>query len=368
MRKRVSVFSLAVLILAGCTAETDHLADKPADITDPVKKNDQDRKNVTQQLLKADPATFHFVADWLTDSTIAYVEKSDGRYKVNSFDLETGKTMMLYEDSSMIIDVLIHPLREYMLIHTSDDPTAATVKLMTIDGVVQDELTVASTELAIEWNDLDPQLILLTGFQPDWTFDVFLYDGHKEQFGLLTMEEPFPKWFGTEKVVLGRVAEHALDGAELLTYELATEQWSLLDVGNAIYFDTYEDVILIASLGDENTAKYTIRGQDGEIRSEWQMPAISNYSEWIHPDIEWISKDVIVLAAPDEGGQLDELASPYRLIRVTEGRQEVVTEEVIQSSLRCSPAGKYCLTGYSLETLIDVETKKEIPWLTFPES
>ena len=33
-----------------------------------------------------------------------------------------------------------------------------------MDGIVQDEIVVASTELAIEWNDLDPSLILLTAF------------------------------------------------------------------------------------------------------------------------------------------------------------------------------------------------------------
>ena len=54
------------------------------------------------------------------------------------------------------------------------------------------------------------------------------------------------------------------------------------------------------------------------------MPAISNYSEWVIPEIEWSSNQTVFLQASEKGGQLDELQSPYRLIRVTEGRQDVV--------------------------------------------
>ena len=50
------------------------------------------------------------------------------------------------------------------------------------------------------------------------------------------------------------------------------------------------------------------------------MPVISNYSEWVIPEIEWASNDTVFLSAPDKGGQLDELQSPYRLIRVIEGQ------------------------------------------------
>ena len=64
------------------------------------------------------------------------------------------------------------------------------------------------------------------------------------------------------------------------------------------------------------------------IRSEWTMPVISNYSEWVIPEIEWGSNETVFLPAPEKGGQLDELQSPYRLIRVIEGRQDVVADDI----------------------------------------
>ena len=85
------------------------------------------------------------------------------------------------------------------------------------------------------------------------------------------------------------------------------------------------------------------------------------------PEIEWVSNKTVFLPAPDKGGQLDELLSPYRLIRVIEGRQDVVAEDIAAGLLRCSPSGQKCLTGYSAEKLIDIKTEEETTWIHFPE-
>ena len=116
----------------------------------------------------------------------------------------------------IIVDVLIHPSKEHILLHTSDNPTSATIKMISLEGVIHDEISIASSELAIEWNDLDPTLVLLTAFHQDWTYDVFLYNGKEEEFGLYSIEDPFPKWLGTRKIVTGHMTGHPLDGGKLL--------------------------------------------------------------------------------------------------------------------------------------------------------
>ena len=76
MRKRIFAFGVATLLLTGCTEKTDEIVDgKPADIetenhSDVIIEKDG-------KTLVADPATFHFVADWLTDSKIVFVEKEE---------------------------------------------------------------------------------------------------------------------------------------------------------------------------------------------------------------------------------------------------------------------------------------------------
>lgn len=365
MRKKMFIFFAAVLLLTGCTEKTNEVIEGTTAIEQP-EDNNSIKKEIIKSLI-TDPAKFHFVVDWLTDSKVIYVKKENGLYQLNSFDLESGQTDTLYEDDSMIIDVLVHPSKKYLLLHTSDNATSATVKIVTMDGAVQDEVIVASTELAIEWNDLDPSLILLTAFHQDWTFDLFLYNGKVESLDLLAIEDPFPKWLGEDKIAVGYVEGHILDGGEIHTYEPETAKWDQLDLNGVVYFDTYEDTLLAVRINEEEDALYTIMEKGGVIRSEWTMPVNSNYSEWVIPEIEWNTSDILFLPASETGGQIDEHTMPFRLIRVTEGRQDVIADEIVAGVLRCSPSGGKCLTGYSLENLIDVESKLETTWLTFPE-
>lgn len=365
MRKKIFVICVVVLLVTGCTQKVDDIVENPEDI-----EAIEDHRVPTEELSKsftADPGKFHFVADWLTDTKMIYVEKDEGFYTVNRFDLDTGETDTLYKEKSMIIDVLIHPSKKYLLLHTSDNSTSATVKILTADGMVQDEIEVASTELGIEWNDTNPSLILLTAFHQDWTFDLFLYNGEESYLGLLEIEDPFPKWFGEDQLIIGYIEDHVLDGGELLTFNPKTEAWGSLDGSGIVYFDTYEDSLLTVRINEEGNAHYIITELDGIPRSEWTLPAISNYSEWVIPEIEWVSNDSVILRAPATGGQLDELSSPLRLIRIMAGQQEVIADNGAAGLLRCSPSGRACMAGASGEILIDVETGKERVWLVYPE-
>ncbi|MBO0586498.1 hypothetical protein [Sporosarcina sp. E16_8] len=365
MRRRVFIYCAAVLLIAGCSEKTNEIAEGLTANEQPG--NSELIKEEISKSLVADPAKFHFVANWLSESKVIYVEKEDGLYQVNSFDFDTGQTDTLYEDDSMIIDVLIHPSKNYLLLHTSDKSTSARIKIVTMDGTVKHEVLVASTELEIEWNDIDPSLILFTAFHQDWTFDLFMYNGKKESLDLLAIEDPFPKWLGMDKIAIGFVDGHVLDGGEIHTFEILTGKWGQLDISGVVYFDTYKDTLLAVRINEDKDAHYAILSRDGLIQSEWTMPVISNYSEWVIPEIEWGSNETVFLPAPDKGGQLDELQSPFRLIRVREGRQDVVADDIAAGVLRCSPSGQKCLTGYSAEKLIDIKKKTETTWLTFPE-
>lgn len=362
MKIRLITFYLALLLLTGCTAKIDNNVVESLKDNEPIEHPEVIEEEL-RKVLVGDPAKFHFVADWLTDTKIVYVEKDEGFYKVNSFDLSTGETATLYEEQSIVIDVLIHPSKKYLLLHTSNDSTSATLKILTIDGIIQDEIEIASTELGIEWNDLDPTLILLTAFYEDWTFDLFLYEGEKSHLGLLSIEDPFPKWFGKEQIVVGYVKNHSLDGSELLLFNPTTEEWTDLDIKGIVYFDTYEQTLVTVGINEAGEAHYVLSELGGTVLSEWTVPAVSNYSEWVVPEVGWASSDTIFLRAPETGGQLDELTSAFRLIMEKDGQQQVVNEDVTAGFLRCSPSGAACITGSSATTIIDVESGEQRIWL-----
>ncbi|WP_318615021.1 hypothetical protein [Sporosarcina sp. YIM B06819] len=362
MKKRVVTLCVAVLLVTGCTAKTDDNVEKAPIDNETVEQTEAPVEEVIKTLA-VDPAKFHFIADWLSDTKIVYVEKDEGLYKVNSFDLDTGETDTLYEEKSMIIDVLIHPSKQYLLLHTSDNSTSATVKMLSTDGIIQDEIEVASTELGIEWNDLNPSLILLTAFYQDWTFDLYLYDGAESDLVLLPIEDPFPKWFGGQQIAVGYVEDHPLDGGEIRLFNPTTEQWGNLGVDGIVYFDTYEHSLLTVKMNEAGDAHYMLSGLDGIVQSEWTLPAVSNYSEWVVPEVEWASGNTVFLRAPITGGQLDELSSPFRLIQVKEGQQQVINEDIATGFLRCSPSGLACITGPTAETIIDIQMAEERVWI-----
>ena len=361
MKKVIAVLSVILLILVGCAGKEDNLTKKTEEKLPDVKKEEVIKK------LIVDSAKFHFVADWLTNTEIVFVEKESGLYFVKSFNIKTGEVKKLYEESSIIVDVFIHPSKEQLLIHTTDNPASGTVKIISLDGVVQHEVSIESSELEIEWNDIDPSLILMTAFYEDWTYDVFVYDGSERNVRLLTLENPFPKWFGTEKIILTDISGHALDGGELYIYDRKSGQQKSVDINGVIHYDTYQESLLLMQINEDGKMLYKILDKDQSILSEWQMPAVSNYSEWVIPGVHWISKDHIVLASAESEGQQDELQEPYKLAQVVKGEQEIIAEEVLAGPVSCSPDGEKCLTGYTFEKLIDIKSKRESRWLLLGE-
>ena len=62
--------------------------------------------------------------------------------------MNTGEIETCIKKSMIIIDAIIHPTKEYLLLHTSNNSTSATVKIISLEGVVQDEISIASSELS----------------------------------------------------------------------------------------------------------------------------------------------------------------------------------------------------------------------------
>lgn len=359
---------ITVLIVTGCSKKNG-TNEKILDKTAPIEEDDSTKEEQINQTLTSDQAKFHFIADWLTDTSVLFVEKDQNNYYLKIFNFETGDIAILFEDTSIIADVKIHPSKELILLHTSNNPTSATIKILGLDGILKDEITVESSELSIEWNDLDPSLILLTAFHQDWTYDVFLYDGKSTDsgFGLIDIGDPFPKWAGIGSILTNSLDEHPLDGGSLNIYDIATDKWKASELTEVVFVDTYEESILVVRIEDNATAHYSIINLDGTVTADWKMPVVSNYSEWILPEINWVSANTVILAAHEFGGQLDELSEPHRLTRVTDGQQEFLADNVLSSLLRCSPNGERCLTGYSAERLINTVSGNEMIWLNLTE-
>ena len=348
---------MAIFLLVSC----ENQSSMGEQIVLPIDEDEIEVEVDLLETLKLESAKFHFVVDWLSDTEIVFVEKEESVYNLNTFNVNTGEIGTLYTESMIIIDAIIHPTKELILLHTSNNPTSANVKILSLEGVVLDEISIASSELAIEWNNLDPNLILLTAFYQDWTYDVLVYNGKEKEINTVSLEDPFPKWLG-QQIVTVHIPEHPLAGGSLHLYDRALETVEPLPYEDIVHFETYGNSLLIVKIAN-GEAEYQIIGPDGNILNKWTLPAVSNYSEWVFPDLTWIDNETIITLATKNGGELDNLNEPFMLVKIKSGEEVVINNKSNLTPLKCSPGGEKCLTGNSSEKLIDIKKKEEITWL-----
>lgn len=362
MKKALLVLGMLLLVLSACEKAKNKPPAKPNSNAS-IENVEESTKKIPNQIFEADPSVFHFIADWLSDTQIVYVEKRNSVYQVRYFDIESGENHLVYEDESFITDVIVHPSLNYLLIHTSKQSDAATVKIIKLDGTLQHEVEIASTELEIEWNSIDPQKIIFTAFHEDWSFDVFVFDGHSEDLSLVEVMDPFPKWLGENRIVAMKLQNHPLDGEEVQLINTETGNIELLPEKNIIYVDTFMDQLLLVQSPIDNLFTYRVKMRDGSIVNEWKLPAVSNYSEWIVPEVEWADVDHLLLMGTEKSAQLDELGAEYNLYSLENEELKKKVDSLDNEPLKCSPSGQRCLIGYTSEELIELETGEKYFWI-----
>lgn len=356
MKRIVVIIGIILCIISGCSGKTE----PPEPEVEQVEQEKVKFEKEIQQML-VDESSFYFIVDWLTNEEILFVDYEDDNYRLKSFHIYSKEIKNVYETEMMIIDVLIHPSKEYLLVHTSATDTSATVKILTLDGMVQNEVTVESVELEIEWNDLDFSSVLLTAFYEDWSFDAFLFDGETNDIQLLPIQSPFPKWLGTNHFV---VATDMLDSeSELVIYDVVTGAQQSLDEGKILLYDTFKDALLLVQLTHDEKAKYTILNVALEEIGNWTIEPIKEYSEWILPNFDWLTEKSIVTFQSKKAG-----TSNYELIKYEDHEIDVLLNDVEDTSLICSPDAKKCLTGHGLEKILDLDNNTTSDWLLFKDN
>lgn len=353
---------VSVFIMSACSEKKEQPSVQP-DIEEPSNLVEKPAEPPTPHVFKPDPSNFHFIADWLTDTRILYVEKDEGMYKVNYFDIETGESGFVYKDESFIIDVLVHPSRDYLLVHTSEQANAAVVKVIGMDGTIQHQAEIDSIELSVEWNRANPDKILFSAFQEDWSFDLFVFDGLDDSLSVVNFDDPFAKWAGNDRIMGLLFNGHPLDGGEIRLFQLETEETSTIEMDNVIYHDVFEDSMVVVQVNDQDVFTYTVRNLEGTVIAGWTLPAVSNYSEWVTPEIEWLDVNRLIVKSPEKSGQLDEMASAFNLYLIENGNLEQLTKGLDAGPLKCSPSGRYCVNGYTSDELIDMKTKEKHKWI-----
>lgn len=360
MKKVCLVILIINLILFGCSHEVNKEVEK-LDKKE-LQDNTEDPKEAGIGLLNVKTSNFHSIVGWLGEFEIAYIEKEANFYNLKSFDLRSGVSKTIYTEDSLLIDVQIHPSKKFILLHTGSDSTSAVLKFITKDGRLQNEVKIESVELSIQWNDMNPSLLLFTAFREDWTYDLFFFDTTESDLVLLPIKNPFPKWLGQNKVIYSVDNAPLIDSYSLVTFDTLTGQQQQSDHENLQFFDTYNDHLLLSELKEEEL-HYTIISSDKIVESEWTTQYSGDSSEWFEPKIDWISTTELILHSTQSNSTSATNGSDQFLLHVTNGGETLESIVIDSESANCSPTGEWCLIGEQSETLINLKTNQKKQWL-----
>lgn len=352
MKRVIVIVGLALLTLAGCIKEENIIQNE--------QKTVQQEVGTDLQQLQIDSTALHFVVGWLSNEELLFVEKNDdATYILKSFNLLTKELTTIYESDAIITNVFIHPLKESFLIHTSTSTTAATVKIVTIDGFVQSEVTIESTELEIAWSDVNQSHVLFTAFYDDWSFDVFFFNGTNNSLKLLSIEDPFPKWFGEEQFI---TTVEELGEENLYVHNVLSEEVEKIAHKDSIYFDTYQDTLFTVKETENEQLSYEIVNANGERLASEHVPNRHNYGEFVTYHTEWLMNDQLVFFEPSEEDMFG-MATHYQLMKFDEEGVEMILEHMDDANIACSPDGENCLIGKQLEQVLNMNTYEMNNWL-----
>ncbi len=360
MMKNRFLIVLCLLLVTGCsqTSQAGKVVPK-----DTAMNNKESDKIEQVRNLTVDSKKFRYTAGWLSNEEILYVEQQGDSFVLKSFNLSSGKNTILFKESSYIIDVLVHSSKEYILLHTGSDNHSATVKIITKTGAPVNEITVESSEVSVEWNDLDPMLLLITAFDEDWSYDVFLYQMDTSDLALLTIENPFPKWIGKDEIIYSDLNENEMRNDILKVYNLTSKEIEDKKVTSSKWFDTYKERLLTIDELD-GVLNFIIYNLDGADIHSWSIQTTNDEMGTQQPTIEWLSEDEVITSILNDS-KFSEDSNPVYVHRHFNGNKNVnISEASISSFSSCTPNGERCLFGSNGEIVYTLKSHSEERWMS----
>ncbi len=373
MRKLYILLLLCCIFLVSCKEDhAEELVENDTPIQEP-SKNEQSLDNEPSPpqneipTLQLERSTFHSVIGWLNDEEILFILLDNGKWTVQAYSIEYKSWRTIYETSFPIIQGEIHPSKEMIMLHISENSSSAEIQLIDTKGVLVQSLHFESAEMFMSWHPTNPQLIAFSAFYEDWSYSSFVYNGKEQDLMAIEVDNPFIKWYDDEHLMVFEWEESSLDGSKLLLYSFRQQVMKETKWENILDVIFLGDAYLYIQIEEESdNFRYQLVNKDTTVKQEWTTPAVSNYSEWVIPNISVLYPDKIIMSKPTQGGNIDTIQQKNLLT----GYSIEETEEfgIVNSlPIDCSPNGQVCLSGYEKEKWIQIEPFKGADWLEIKE-
>lgn len=356
------------MIVSGCQPTTPPELLKPPKVT----KTEQEKPLIKEEVsrLSIPRVNFDRVVGWVTNKEILYVIHQQSQSSLRLYHTETGESNEITKIVDPIIEVRIHPDLTKLAVVTSSNSLSATIHIFSISGEKIDELTVESSEMYWDWDSSHNDQLFFSAFYEDWTFDSFIYLGKTKEINRIETTDPFGKWGYDSTIQMINWPENdALSGGSLRELNSKTMSFQDSTDSRIIYVESYKEMNLIVRISeDQQLFLYTVTNNKDGKSATYEMPAISNYSQWFVPEIDWLDDGTIVTFVAKESGLMDAIPNDYTLVRLThETTSKTSIWEGPYEPFTCTPSGQHCLIGVELKGILKVGGNVLKPWIEIIE-
>ena len=306
---------------------------------------------------------FNAIRGWLNNETIIYQTNVEQGSSVYTYNLFTGETKLLFESEAPIATVLANPAGSKILIHAAPSTYEGEITIIDLEGQELMKKKLEAFDFEFKWNPYDEDTLLISLFTENWDFTTLQLNVVLKEMSEVSLKEPFAHWVDENDVLYLNWSDASLF-APLMKKSLVNASETMML--NEIYFvETIKNLVMTITVNQEQKeqAVYSFLTSDFHPLSSFSIPHLARFSDWFIPFSSFDSDNHFFTFKPLYSTDVDEYREGFQLISfdILEKKEMVLLEDMKNEPLSCSPNGKYCLYGFYLEKLIDVEMKQLIP-------
>jgi hypothetical protein len=303
---------------------------------------------------------FSKVIGWLNDDEFVYMSQFSQGANLYRYNLKKGISKILYESKNPIVSSIISPDQSKILIHSSPTTYEGQMNIIDFEGKELFTQRFPSVEMVFEWNQYHSEQLFITAFKEDWSYTNYYLNVSEKKLNEIDVRKPFAKWTGESKMAFLDWNEDDISLlAPLIQKEFGKEEVLLED--EIFQFDTFigKMLTIIVDSSDEK-ATYTFFSEDMVEQITFKTPVLSSYSGWLLPNYE-ISSDQreFLTMVPLKSAEADTYRNGFQFIAfdTVSGEKKLILESTDNVPFTCSPNKNFCLMGYQLERLLNVQNK-----------
>jgi hypothetical protein len=306
---------------------------------------------------------FFKVGGWLSDEELVYITNNEQTSTLYSYHLSSGRSTPLFNSEYPIESVQISPTKKNILVRSAPSSYEGKITIIDLKGKEIYSQTFPSYELVFEWNPYQDSQILVSSFQEDWSFKVFLVDFEQKLTKELSLPQPFLKWIDKDRYIYlnwDNTQEKLF--APLMTRSLEDASEHTL-FPNVYQFSAFKNVIMTITVNskEESKAIYSFYDQKLNLTFEFSMPQLTKFSDWLVPfyDYNEPNRQFITLR-PLKSTEADTYTKGFQLVsyNLKKQKSDVLLKGLENEPIALSPSGNECLYGNRFEKMIDLRSKR----------